>query len=35
VLFGDFYFAEALCTAVMPGRFKPVLSCLGGGTGNE
>jgi unsaturated chondroitin disaccharide hydrolase len=24
VLFGDFYFVEALCSAVMPGRFKPV-----------
>jgi unsaturated chondroitin disaccharide hydrolase len=27
VLFGDFYFAEALCTAVMPGRFKPLPAC--------
>lgn len=24
VLFGDFYFVEALCSAVMPGRFKPL-----------
>lgn len=24
VLFGDFYFVEALCSHVMPGRFKPV-----------
>ena len=24
VLFGDFYFVEALCTAVMPGRFRPL-----------
>jgi len=24
VLFGDFYFVEALCSAAMPGRFKPV-----------
>jgi unsaturated chondroitin disaccharide hydrolase len=23
VLFGDFYFAEALCKALMPGRFRP------------
>ncbi|MEJ1978821.1 MAG: hypothetical protein WDN49_24595 [Acetobacteraceae bacterium] len=27
VLFGDFYFVEALCTAVMPGRFKPLPAC--------
>jgi unsaturated chondroitin disaccharide hydrolase len=24
VLFGDFYFVEALCSAVMPGRFRPL-----------
>lgn len=24
VLFGDFYFVEALCSVVMPGRFKPL-----------
>ncbi len=24
VMFGDFYFVEALCSAVMPGRFKPL-----------
>jgi unsaturated chondroitin disaccharide hydrolase len=24
VLFGDFYFVEALCTLVMPGRFRPL-----------
>ncbi len=24
VLFGDFYFVEALCSATMPGRFRPV-----------
>jgi unsaturated chondroitin disaccharide hydrolase len=30
VLFGDFYFAEALCSAVMPGRYKPVPAPLAG-----
>jgi unsaturated chondroitin disaccharide hydrolase len=33
VLFGDFYFAEALCKVLMPGRFQPVparLSPAGG-----
>jgi unsaturated chondroitin disaccharide hydrolase len=29
VLFGDFYFAEALCTAIMPGQYKPVIEPLG------
>lgn len=24
VMFGDFYFVEALCSVVMPGRFKPL-----------
>ena len=23
-MFGDFYFVEALCKAMMPGRFRPV-----------
>ena len=27
VLFGDFYFIEALCTAIMPGRLKPLPAC--------
>jgi unsaturated chondroitin disaccharide hydrolase len=30
VLFGDFYFVEALCSVVMPGRFKPEPARLGG-----
>ncbi len=29
VLFGDFYFAEALCSAVMPGQYKPMPARLG------
>lgn len=28
VLFGDFYFVEALCRLVMPGRFRPAWSRL-------
>jgi unsaturated chondroitin disaccharide hydrolase len=28
VMFGDFYFVEALCSAVMPGRFKPLPKVL-------
>lgn len=28
VLFGDFYFVDALCRATMPGRFGPVLERL-------
>lgn len=28
VLFGDFYFVDALCRVTMPGRYRPVLSRL-------
>lgn len=29
VLFGDFYFVEALCTLLLPGRLKPAAARLG------
>jgi len=29
VMFGDFFFAEALCSAVMPGKLRAVPSRLG------
>ena len=29
VLFGDFYFAEALCSILLPGRFRPQPARLG------
>jgi len=29
VLFGDFYFVEALCTCVMPGRFRSTPTVVG------
>ncbi len=29
VVFGDFYFVEALCSILMPGRFKPLPACPG------
>ncbi len=28
VMFGDFYFVEALCSVLMPGRFKPLPAVL-------